>query len=573
MKDTVEDEITDHLSETLVGGISGFTIHNDAGGMPIDREVTCFTLFQAINSLPEAYIEPAYEAAYQRCDLTPNALSNWKTARDRYSQMHTCPYVLAKIIRYHNSDYYTSELKPILNQMHTSVVSEIEISDHFDLTEMIKKAERGLYKKEKDVLIDLSKFVRRINAVSVLYLEKIYNAMYDAYEVVYVNPTVMRDKLKSVKLWKEERKQITAWNVLDNNSSQLTVRGVLFNSHDPSIYSLFRGHKYNAKVDPDMSVIRNFLEFTKHVIAGGKQNVYEYILNWISLIMQKPGIKTGTVIILKGLQGTGKGTFTDTLSEMLSPYAAKNVTNMDQITGNFNAVIEGRSLIVLNEVKNAGTDRYANYDALKSIISEAAIWINEKCQPRHESENVANFIFCTNNWRPVKLDNDDRRYMVLDVAGGYRGNFKYWNELRNTMYDDWKPRSKFFDSLTSYFIQRDISDFNVRVVPWTEEKADLIAVYSSPIERWIGQHYDQLLEGIHCKTVEDAHAILGMKKHLFLNDLKKFCTTKRMGKRRLTHYVLKEDCRSLFKQTQDVDDDISFEEEKEDQEEEEDSLR
>ncbi len=298
MHDTVDDQITDDLAETLVGGIFGFTIHNDGGGMPIDKEITLFTLFQTLNSLPEAYIERAYDAAYSNCTLTITARGNWDKAQDRYSQMCTSPYVLAKMIKYHNSDYYDSMLRSKLNVMHSSVVSEIEIADRFDLTEMIKKAEQGLYKKEKDVLIDLSKFVRRINATKIMNIEKIYNALYDAYEVAHVKDTDMEKKLKTVKLWKEEKKQVTAWNVFDHNSSQLTVRGVLFHSYDPNIYSLFRGYKFNARVTPDLSIIDIFLDFVKHVIAGDDETIYEYILNWIALIMQKPGIKTQVSLLL-----------------------------------------------------------------------------------------------------------------------------------------------------------------------------------------------------------------------------------------------------------------------------------
>jgi hypothetical protein len=36
----------------------------------------------------------------------------------------------------------------------------------------------------------------------------------------------------------------------------------------------------------------------------------------------------------------------------MAGYSAKNITDIEEITGNFNAVIENKSLIVLNELKN-----------------------------------------------------------------------------------------------------------------------------------------------------------------------------------------------------------------------------
>ncbi len=250
---------------------------------------------------------------------------------------------------------------------------------------------------------------------------------------------------------------------------------------------------------------------------------------------------------------------------MLSPYAAKNVTNMAELTGSFNTVIEGRSLIVLNEVKNAGTDRFANYDALKSIITERAIRIEEKCVARWDGENVANFIFCTNNSRPIKLTEDDRRYLVLNVVGVYRSNRKYWRALRNVMYDEDKPRPDFFDNLTSFFVQRDIKGFDRFDIPMTEAKLDLIDVFRSKVEDWINQHYDRLISGMYCKEVEDCAASLEMTKKYFISDLKVYCDGRRIrrGGKRLTYYYLREDSCSLFHQTHDDDEIIDEEEEEE----------
>ena len=82
----------------------------------------------------------------------------------------------------------------------------------------------------------------------------------------------------------------------------------------------------------------------------------------------------------------------------------RSVTDISELTGNFNSIVENKMLIVLNEVKNCGDDRLANFNALKSIITDNSIRINEKNQPRRTAENVANFIFCTNNPYPVKIE-------------------------------------------------------------------------------------------------------------------------------------------------------------------------
>ena len=152
--------------------------------------------------------------------------------------------------------------------------------------------------------------------------------------------------------------------------------------------------------------------------------------------------------------------------------------------------------IVLNELKNCGEDRMANFNALKSIITDPIIRINEKNQPRRTSENVGNFIFVSNNAYPVKIEEGDRRYVVLSVNGKYKGDFDYWTKLCNGFTDE------FYKSLTAYFLSYDLSNFNIRDIPVTEAKKDLIEASRSPLDQWI---CDTTTESLHAERVSPAH--------------------------------------------------------------------
>ena len=44
--------------------------------------------------------------------------------------------------------------------------------------------------------------------------------------------------------------------------------------------------------------------------------------------------------MLKGLQGSGKNSFTNILCDLLKEYATKNITDINEIAGIFNSVIE-----------------------------------------------------------------------------------------------------------------------------------------------------------------------------------------------------------------------------------------
>ena len=544
---------TDEFIQALVDGLYDLEVHNDGGSMPIDKEITLFTLFQAINALPDGVIDEAYENVFKYCKLTENAKQNFEVARARYSNMKTSVYVLAKILKVWNNEYYNQCVKPLLAS-NSKVIHKISFEDTFDLSCIIEKAEKKQYKHANEVVSDLSKVIRIIDADSTMYVKKVYNVHTECCDIAFVNSTNMREMLRKIKLWRnnETKTMITVYDVMIENMSPLLIKGIKFNSKDEKVMSIFHGFKYAILEKLNIEVIDAFLKLIKEVIANNDFEVYMYILNWISFIVQNPGVKTETALILKGLQGVGKNTFTDVLCEMMSGYSVSNITEISELTGNFNSVIESKMLLVLNELKNAGEDRLANFNALKSIITDKVIRINEKNQPRRTSENVANFIFCTNNAFPVKIEMGDRRYVVMACNGVHKNDFEYWTTLNKSF------TAEFYSHLLTFFMKRDISKFNPRVIPITEAKKDLIEASRSPIDVWICDNYNDLIKGIPCDEALMARPP-DMKERTFQLQLKDKCDHKKIQKDgvRKWHYILKQECRSVYSQTEDdpIDDD------------------
>lgn len=533
--------ISDELAEALIYGLENIEIHNDGGSMPIKKEVTLFTLFQAINALPTKYINQAYETVYECCNLTDKAATNFENARTRYQHLSTSPFVLAKILKIYNPDYYNTEVKHLLGT--DIVIHEINLKDSFTLTDVVEKANKRKYKMFTEVVEDLSKVIRFIE-VGIMYIQKTYDIYTKSYTISFVTEANMSKMLKMIKLWKDNGNMLTAYDAMISQLYLLTVKGIRFNSKEEQVFSLFQGFKYNVLDTVDESVIQMYLDLIKDVIANGEENVYNYILNWIANIVQNPGSKNETALVLKGLQGIGKNRFTDVISEMLAGYSAKNVTEISELTGNFNSVVENKMLIVLNELKNCGDDRLANYNSLKSIITDDSIRINEKNQPRRTAENVANFIFVTNNAFPVKIEAGDRRYVVCACNGKHKGDFDYFTKLCNS-YD-----KNFYDNLLTFFMKRDLSSFEIRRIPETEAKQDLIDASRTPFDQWICDHYDQLCSGIQCSETLISKPS-DMKDRNFQLQIKDKCERKqkRVNGVRTWYYVLKDDCKSLYKQT------------------------
>jgi hypothetical protein len=277
------------------------------------------------------------------------------------------------------------------------------------------------------------------------------------------------------------------------------------------------------------------------VIAGRDRELFIYVLNWVAYMLQNVGKKTATCLILKGLQGVGKGRFTDIISELTSGYSASNINRMDEVTGNFNSILLSKVFLVLNEIKNVGEEKNANYDNLKSIITDERFTINEKNVPRFEAENVNNLVVVTNHNYPVRVEASDRRYVVCDCKTDYLGRLDYWKELSDGMDED------FYDNLFTFFISLDLSNFNPRKIPVNEAKNELIRVGRSSTDDVIIENFEGFKLGVLCRTVEN-WLPKDLKLKTFQHNLLEKCERKQRKEKgkHFWYYVLKKEYYNVF---------------------------
>ena len=95
-------------------------------------------------------------------------------------------------------------------------------------------------------------------------------------------------------------------------------------------------------------MIEPFINFIKEIICSDDNELFTYVIGWIATMIQNPGVKNETALILKGLQGVGKNRFTDILCELLAGYSERNINDIEELTGNFNSNVENKMLLILN---------------------------------------------------------------------------------------------------------------------------------------------------------------------------------------------------------------------------------
>lgn len=226
--------------------------------------------------------------------------------------------------------------------------------------------------------------------------------------------------------------------------------------------------------------IKNFL---LEIICSGDKKAYNYLINYIAHALKKPEEKPGVMIILIAGQGTGKGTLGHILNKIWGKTFLKT-NNIDTVTGNFNAAIERSFIVFLDEALFAGNRKAS--DALKSIVTEPTLLINQKHQPTRQIESCHRFIAATNADHFKNTERDDRRDFTLRVSEKHKGDSTYWEMLYRAI-DNGEVEAMVYELL-----EMDISDINVRDKPDTKELLEQKLMSLNPFAAW---WYDCLQQG------------------------------------------------------------------------------
>jgi hypothetical protein len=167
------------------------------------------------------------------------------------------------------------------------------------------------------------------------------------------------------------------------------------------------------------------------------------------------------MITLLGGQGTGKGVYFSLL-RAIWPRTTLQASNIEQITGRFNACLERNFIICMDEALFAG-DRRA-MDNLKSIITESMLQIEQKYQPTRTIQSVHRLFASSNHSHFGNIELDDRRFVFLRVSDTKQQNTTYFGGIAAAIND---PAT--IGALVYYLRRKNLNSFNVRRKPDTSE--------------------------------------------------------------------------------------------------------
>ena len=299
-------------------------------------------------------------------------------------------------------------------------------------------------------------------------IERVYLSL-DAFRNLYLNETIKTGE-------KENKKTGEITDIFDTKANAWLRHydclkykdGVIF---EPSRYAngievkkQIYGNKLNLwggySVEPKQGEWRLLDKHIKDVICSCDTECIEYLYNWIARCLQYPE-KTGQVaVVMKGIEGCGKGTLARFIKDIFGQHGL-HITNAKHLVGHFNGHLADCCFLFADEAFFAGNKEHENIQ--KGLITEPSLMVERKGIDATSMQNRLKIMMASNNEWVAPTTKDGRRYFVLDVSSEYAKKKEYFAPLNKDLNNPSIQAAFLFDML-----HRDISDFDVSKIPDTK---------------------------------------------------------------------------------------------------------
>ena len=235
--------------------------------------------------------------------------------------------------------------------------------DYYQRTLANARASMGEDKVDEiDALIDE---LNQIHAV--IHLDRTL-ILTENVDPVFNRKTVVLESRQSLNDWYAHRRRgkKTVAQVWFEHHRRRQYKGLVFSPGGdvPGYFNMFRGFPITPAVG---GCSGRYLGLIRVVICNGNAEHYDYVIKWFAHLFQKPDELPGTALVLRGRQGTGKGTMLKYLGALVGQHYLELV-QMGQVTGRFNAHMKDALLVHANEAIWGGDK--ASEGAIKAMITD-----------------------------------------------------------------------------------------------------------------------------------------------------------------------------------------------------------
>lgn len=249
-----------------------------------------------------------------------------------------------------------------------------------------------------------------------------------------------------------------------------------------NVFNMFSGLEIEKVRSKDTHSFDYILETIK-LNAGDNDDMYEYLVNYLAHLVQKPGILPQVSIVVVGEQGTGKSSLWENLGDkLLGKRYSLQSSNADDIIGKFN-INKNKLLVVMEETEAKNT--FESCSQIKTLITQPTKYFENKGKDKFNVRNCGRYIFISNSQTPVKIEQSDRRFVVTECSNRHIQDRAFFNKVNEEWNDPLAVRG-FYD----FLMKKDISNYDPvhdRVI--SEVYEDMKSVSIPTIARWLENKY------------------------------------------------------------------------------------
>ena len=203
-------------------------------------------------------------------------------------------------------------------------------------------------------------------------------------------------------------------------------------------------------------------------------------LDWLAHLAQRPGeLPTFGWLHIAKSHGMGRNWISGVLGRVFQGVTALGFDLSGALNTGFNGNLSSKVLVVVDEINEGASGRsYQHAQTLKRLITEETRTINPKYGRQRIEYNACRWLIFSNSSTALPLEDDDRRFWVVNCNDQPRAEVYYSNLYAR------KSDPAFIASVAHWLVTRDISGFNPgRRPPMSEAKLSLLSRTRSESEQ------------------------------------------------------------------------------------------
>jgi hypothetical protein len=195
-----------------------------------------------------------------------------------------------------------------------------------------------------------------------------------------------------------------------DNLAYVPWAGPVFEMNGCTWGNLYRDDLVPEVSDGGEAVVELVMDHARRMFPDARER--ELFLSWCAWQVQKPGVKVRWAPYLFGVEGDGKSFWASMVGCAMGMVNVRAVT-AKVLESPFTDWASGAAVIVLEEMKQHGHNRFDVMNALKPLITNDVAEIHPKGRAPYMAPNTANYLLLSNYMDGAPVTDGDRRYMFL----------------------------------------------------------------------------------------------------------------------------------------------------------------